>query len=164
MLSAIDVFLLTSLWEGLPRVIPQALAMEVPVVANRVDGSAEAIIQGETGFLCPAGDIECLSNCCIELLRDPARRQAMGTKGHTYALKEFDLQVMVKQIAALYEELLRAKGNETPLPPSTSSDLPDGRPLRQKRRDFRQDARFCVSKLRPPLGRGEGISPAGSCL
>jgi glycosyltransferase involved in cell wall biosynthesis len=110
MLAAIDVFLLTSLWEGLPRVIPQALAMGVPVVANRVDGSVEAIIQGETGFLCQAGDIECLSTCCIELLRDPARRQVMGAKGHTYALQEFDLQAMIHQLTALYEELLGARG------------------------------------------------------
>jgi glycosyltransferase involved in cell wall biosynthesis len=110
MLSAIDVFLLTSLWEGLPRVIPQALAMRVPVVANRIDGSAEAITDGGNGYLCQAGDINCLANCCIELLQNPVLREEMGAKGRMFAIKEFDLQFMVTQIASMYEELLKSKG------------------------------------------------------
>jgi len=106
MLAAMDVFLLTSLWEGLPRVIPQALAMEVPVVANRVDGTAEAIHHGKTGFLCEPGDLQCLSDRCLTLLTDPHLRLEMGHQGREYVLKEFDLRRMVDQIAELYETLL----------------------------------------------------------
>lgn len=109
MLAAMDVFLLTSLWEGLPRVIPQALAMKVPVVANRVDGTAEAIRDGETGFLCEPGDLRCLSDRCLTLLRDPLLRLKMGHLGREYVLKEFDLHYMVDQIADLYEGLLSEK-------------------------------------------------------
>lgn len=106
MMAAMDVFLLTSLWEGLPRVIPQAMAMEVPVVANRADGTVEAVAHGRTGFLATPGDLASLASSCLELLRDPDMRLAMGQQGRAYALLEFDVRTMVTQIAALYEELL----------------------------------------------------------
>lgn len=105
MLAAMDVFLLTSLWEGLPRVIPQAMAMQVPVVANRADGTAEAVQHGETGYLVEPGDVESAAAYCLELLNDPARRSEMGQRGRARALAEFDVRQMVAQIAALYEEL-----------------------------------------------------------
>ncbi|MEA3407268.1 MAG: glycosyltransferase family 4 protein [Chloroflexota bacterium] len=110
MLAAMDVFLLTSLWEGLPRVIPQAMSMRVPVVANRADGTVEAIAHGETGFLADPGDLDALTRHCLSLLRDPALRRAMGHRGRAFAIREFDVQEMVAQIATLYEELLEKKG------------------------------------------------------
>jgi glycosyltransferase involved in cell wall biosynthesis len=106
MLAAMDVFLLTSLWEGLPRVIPQALLMNLPVVAYGVDGSSEAVQPGDTGYVCPPGALDEAAARCLELLRDPARRREMGRRGRAYALEEFDLRVMVQQIESLYNELL----------------------------------------------------------
>jgi glycosyltransferase involved in cell wall biosynthesis len=106
MLAAMDVFLLTSLWEGLPRVIPQAMAMEVPVVANRADGTVEAIAHGETGFLADPGDLDALSAHCLALLRNPDQRCAMGVRGRAFAIREFDVREMVVQIEQLYEALL----------------------------------------------------------
>lgn len=106
MLAAMDVFLLTSLWEGLPRVLPQAMAMGVPVVANRADGTAEAIEDGASGYLCQPDDLDCLAARCLELLGNPEKRRAMGARGRAYALREFDIKAMVAQIAELYEDLL----------------------------------------------------------
>jgi glycosyltransferase involved in cell wall biosynthesis/4-amino-4-deoxy-L-arabinose transferase-like glycosyltransferase len=106
LMAVMDVFLLTSLWEGLPRVIPQAMAMGLPVVANAVDGSSEAIVSGETGYLCPPGALDEMANRCVELLRDPSRRQEMGRRGQDYVSKEFDVHQMVAQIDAVYQELL----------------------------------------------------------
>lgn len=117
LMAAMDVFLLTSLWEGLPRVIPQAMAMEMPVVANRADGTIEAIAHGETGYLCPPGDLKTMAGYCVELLQDPSRRKMMGQKGRIFATGEFDVQEMVNDIAALYEALLAQKTSN-----STSSD------------------------------------------
>jgi glycosyltransferase involved in cell wall biosynthesis len=111
MLSVIDVFLLTSLWEGLPRVIPQAMAMQVPVVANDVDGCAEAIVHGETGFLCSSGDLEDLAAHCLKLLGDEHLRVEIGQRGRVYAVQEFDVHRMVQQMAALYEELLESRSS-----------------------------------------------------
>jgi glycosyltransferase involved in cell wall biosynthesis len=112
MLSAMDVFLLTSLWEGLPRVIPQALAMRVPVVATGADGSAEAIEEGSNGFIAEPGDIDRLSARCIQLLKDPQLRQQMGEKGRQSVLEPFDVRTMVRQIDEVYQQALRAKGRK----------------------------------------------------
>ncbi len=109
MMAAMDVFLLTSLWEGLPRVIPQALAMRVPVIANRADGTAEAIIHGETGFLCEPGNLDEAAAYCAQLLTQPDLRATMGARGREFALREFDVRQMVAQIDRLYQELLARK-------------------------------------------------------
>jgi glycosyltransferase involved in cell wall biosynthesis len=106
MLAAMDIFLLTSLWEGLPRVIPQAMAMGLPVVANRADGVSEAIQDGSNGYLCSPGEIEQMAERCIELAHHPLKRQEMGCRGQAYALQEFDLQKMITSLEALYDELL----------------------------------------------------------
>ncbi len=106
MMAAMDIFLLTSLWEGLPRVIPQAMAMSLPVVANRADGVTEAIQDGSSGYLCSPGEIEQMAECCIELARQPLKRQEMGCRGQAYAMQEFDLRKMITSLEALYDELL----------------------------------------------------------
>ncbi len=110
MMAAMDVFLLTSLWEGLPRVIPQAMAMGLPVVANRADGTADAVIDGETGFLFEAGDTAGMSAAVMILCEHPEARQAFGRSGQVVARRDFDLRQMVHQIDALYTELLQRKG------------------------------------------------------
>jgi glycosyltransferase involved in cell wall biosynthesis len=109
MLAAMDVFLLTSLWEGLPRVIPQALAMRLPVVANQVDGVSEALSPGENGFLGQPGDPDTLARYCLDLFGDPRLRMEMGQHGQEFARREFDLSKMVHQIDRLYRECLEAR-------------------------------------------------------
>jgi glycosyltransferase involved in cell wall biosynthesis len=111
MMSAMDVFLLTSLWEGLPRVIPQAMSMRLPVVASAVDGSSEAIQDGITGFICPPGDLDRIAQRCLELLTDPALRGQIGLAGRQYAQSEFDLDIMVRKIEDLYDKLISQTGN-----------------------------------------------------
>jgi len=113
MLAAMDVFLLTSLWEGLPRVIPQALATGLPVVATRADGSAEAVEPGVTGYLCAPGDLECLAQRVLDLLAAPDLRAALGANGRRTAQQEFDLNAMIAKIDALYTRLLHERGAPT---------------------------------------------------
>jgi glycosyltransferase involved in cell wall biosynthesis len=85
--------------------------MGLPVVANAVDGSTEAIIPGETGYLCSAGALDEMAERCVELLRDPAKRQEMGKKGQEYASSEFDVRQMVAQIEGVYQESLSRSGH-----------------------------------------------------
>lgn len=106
LMAAMDVFLMTSLWEGLPRVIPQAMAMGLPVIANAVDGSSEAVIPGETGYLCPPGAYDTMAERCVELLRNHRLCIEMGMAAHDIASREFDVRKMVVQIDGLYQELL----------------------------------------------------------
>ena len=110
MLAAMDVFVLTSLWEGLPRVIPQAMLMGLPVVANRADGTVESISDGRTGFLCDPGDIDQMCERISNLIERPDERLSMGRHGQEYARHEFDLRQMISQIEALYTELLAKRG------------------------------------------------------
>lgn len=109
LMAAFDIFVLSSLWEGLPRVLPQAMATGLPVIATACDGSAEAVASGENGFLVPPGEPQVLAQQVMTLLADPAVAQQMGTAGQRRA-QEFSDQGMVAAIANLYQELLREKG------------------------------------------------------
>jgi glycosyltransferase involved in cell wall biosynthesis len=111
LMAAMDLFVLSSLWEGLPRVLPQAMASGLPVVATAIDGSAEAVTEGVNGLLTPPGNPQALAECVIRLLRDPALAQQMGEAGRTRAI-DFDVRTMVAQIAALYETLLAKKRSQ----------------------------------------------------
>ena len=101
----LDVLVLTSLWEGLPRVFPQAMAAGRPVVAYRVDGAPEAVVDGASGYLVEPGDVEGAAARVAELLLDPARAAAMGAAGRA-RVGEFDADLMVRRQEALYESLL----------------------------------------------------------
>ena len=110
LLHTMDIFTLTSLWEGLPRVIPQAMIAGLPVVANNVDGNAEIIRDGVNGFLTPPGDISLMAERIVRLLKDQPLKQAIVAQGRETAAQEFSLHDMVKKIETLYDELLTLKG------------------------------------------------------
>jgi len=103
------VIVLTSLWEGLPRVVPQAKAAGRPIVATAVDGSVEAIRDGVDGFLCPPGSPGTIADRVLALLRDPEMAGKMGEEGSA-SVDEFDRDDMVRRQEELYERLLAEKG------------------------------------------------------
>lgn len=108
LLACANVLALTSLWEGLPRVYPQAMAAGVPIVGTRVDGGAEAVQDGENGWLLAPHDVDGLAKRIIELLNDPAQAQAMGQAGRRL-VAPFDIDLMVQEQEELYEKLVRNK-------------------------------------------------------
>jgi glycosyltransferase involved in cell wall biosynthesis len=105
LMHSFDVFALSSLWEGLPRVLPQAMAAGLPIVATAVDGNAEAVTDGFNGFLTPPGDPGAMADALLRLLEDRALSTQMGEAGRA-RVREFDARKMVSDIAALYESLL----------------------------------------------------------
>ncbi len=109
LLAAFDIFALSSLWEGLPRVLPQAMAAGLPIVATAADGTAEAVREGENGFLVPPGQPEALARRVLMLLNEPAWAQQMGAAGRA-RVGEFSDRSMVAQIDTLYRFLLAVKG------------------------------------------------------
>lgn len=109
LMAAFDIFVLSSLWEGLPRVLPQAMATGLPIVATAADGTAEAVTEGENGFLTPPGDPHALAQRVLILLNEPAWAQRLGAAGRARA-EEFSDRRMVAQIDTLYRFLLAAKG------------------------------------------------------
>jgi glycosyltransferase involved in cell wall biosynthesis len=109
LLGAFDVFALSSLWEGLPRVLLQAMATGLPVVATDVDGNAEIVVDGTCGRLVSAGDPGALAQAMIELVRDPHLAEQMGRTGRE-RVGEFGARKMVADLAELYLGLLTQKG------------------------------------------------------
>lgn len=108
LLKAFDVFLLTSRWEGLPRVVPQALLAGVPVVATAADGTREIVDDGVDGFLAPPGDVSALAARVSGLLSGRERLDPAFKRERL--LREFDRGEMVRAQERLYAELLAAKG------------------------------------------------------
>lgn len=108
-LAATDILCLTSLWEGLPRVLLQAMAVGVPIVATAVDGTPEAVHHSINGFLVPPRDIAGAADKVIHLLDHPQEARAMGERGKKM-VGEFDAWRMVREQERLYMELLRERG------------------------------------------------------
>ncbi len=100
-----QVLALTSRWEGLPRVCPQAMAVGIPLVATRVDGIPEAVHHGDNGFLVEPGQIQEMADHLIFLLSHPDTAKRMGQAGQ-HLVDEFDIHHMVTQQEVLYERLL----------------------------------------------------------
>jgi glycosyltransferase involved in cell wall biosynthesis len=112
-MDALNVLVLTSLHEGLPRVVPEAMASSRPVVATAVDGTPEAVTDGVNGFLVPARDPSSAADRVVTLLSDPSLAAGMGEEGFR-RVAEFDIEEMVRRQEVLYEELMKEHGAGRP--------------------------------------------------
>lgn len=97
----LDVLALTSRHEGLPMVVPEAMAAGKPVVATAVDGTPEAVQDGVTGYLAAHGDVAALAAAITRLLQDRDRRARMGQAARA-ASAGWDIDAMAERHAALY--------------------------------------------------------------
>jgi glycosyltransferase involved in cell wall biosynthesis len=105
-ISVFDVFLLTSLWEGLPMVHAEAMARAKPIVATSVDGTPEVVLDGVNGFLAPAGDVKRMAERVTLLLGDTGLRTKMGKTGKSMVSPRFTMDRLVRDVASLYQNLL----------------------------------------------------------
>lgn len=108
-LSAIDVFVLTSLWEGLPIAVLEAMVSYRPVIATNTGGVAEVVVNGKTGFLIAPRDIKTMSDRLIVLLRDETLRMTIGKNAKQSLDCNFSLDNMVKKNLDLYKNLLTSR-------------------------------------------------------
>ena len=105
-MKCFDLLLLTSRWEGLPRVMLEAASAGLPIVATRVGGVEEAVVRRDRVRLCDAGDIDGLA-AGIEALLSTCREGMGHADGQEHLLpKEFHIEEMVKQYQSLYDRLL----------------------------------------------------------
>ena len=104
-LAASDVLVLPSFREGTPRVITEAMASGLPVVATDIAGIPEQVEDCENGYLIPTGDSAALANRLKRLLADAALRERMGTHG-LERVERFSIPTMVDTLDGLYQELL----------------------------------------------------------
>jgi len=102
-----DIAILASFFEGLGRVLLEAMALSKPVIATRVGGIVDVVEDGKTGILIPPGDSTALAKAMIILLENGDLRIMMGRAGRAKIDSKFSAQTMVSQIKDVYEELLR---------------------------------------------------------
>ncbi len=111
-LSAFDVFMQASLWEGLGRAATEAMVMRLPVAATAVDGVPELVYHGVTGLLSrPREPLELAKNV-LWLLSEPGEARKMGQRGYERAVPAFDVDHMVRSIEGVYDQVLAANTNE----------------------------------------------------
>jgi glycosyltransferase involved in cell wall biosynthesis len=103
--ALMDIFVLTSLWEGFPYAILEAMAMRKPVVATSVTGSREAVIEGKTGLLVPARDERAIARAALRLLDDAGLRDEMGAEGRRAIERNHLIQHRIKELEDVYERL-----------------------------------------------------------
>ena len=106
LLKLMDVFVLSSLSEGSPNVVLEAMAAGLPVVATDVGGLPEIVIDGESGILVPPGDSGALAAAVGDLLDDPARAVAMGRTGLALAMERHDIERVVREMEGIMDRLL----------------------------------------------------------
>lgn len=104
-LKAFDVFILSSLWEGLPRVILQAIASGVPVIATDIDGNSEIIVDGITGILVKPNDPHQISSKIIELIENLEESNKL-VKNAKQVLIEYDEVKMINDTFNLYNQIV----------------------------------------------------------
>lgn len=110
LMSAADAFVLTSRWEGLPMVLLEASIARLPVVATRVGGVDEVVMDGETGLLVEAGDHSGVTAAMVKLMAAKHDdRATMGTNAREHALRNFRIESVVDDWTDIYRELLQGR-------------------------------------------------------
>lgn len=105
-LNCLDIFVLSSVSEGISMTLLEAMACELPVVATRVGGNPEVVVEGVTGFLVPPQDPPALAERLLILMNNPGLRKSMGTAGRARVLSDFSLQKSVKAYLECYRQVL----------------------------------------------------------
>ena len=109
-LAACDIAVLPSAAEGMPNAVLEYMAAGLPVVASSVGGNVEVIADGATGLLVPPVDPPSLSQALSQLLSDDVLALRLSRQGRELVEQRFSFERLTREIGALYEELLRAKG------------------------------------------------------
>jgi len=102
LLAASDVFVMSSLWEGLGLVFLEAMATRLPVLSTNVSAIPEVVIDGETGSLVPPSDAEALAQGMVRLAESAELRAQLGEAGYARVRDRFSIERMVQETLAVY--------------------------------------------------------------
>ena len=105
-LGSADLFLLPSEAESFGMAALEAMASEVPVIATRAGGLPEVVIEGESGYLLPVGDVDGMAERAIEILSDPALQRRLGQAGRQLADEQFNVSRVVPIYRQFYERII----------------------------------------------------------
>lgn len=107
-LFAFDVFVLSSVLEGLPRTVIEAMAMGRPIVATDIEGVREELRDNETGLLVPPANPDALAKAVLSLLENRKMAKRLGREARKDAEKRFDLKHTLANVEMLYENVLNS--------------------------------------------------------
>lgn len=105
-LGTLDLFVSSSLWEGLPTVILESIAARTPVVATQVSGTTELIRDGESGLLVEPGNPQALAGAVVTILQTPSIAKAYTEHAYIHAIERFSISAVSDAHADLYRRLL----------------------------------------------------------
>lgn len=105
---AMDMQVMPSFTEGMPNAALEGMYMGLPLIASKVGGVPEVVLDNETGVLIPAGNTEVLASAMLRLCANPNLRQQCGQAGKNRVMEHFVPEVRVKRILGVYEHLLRS--------------------------------------------------------
>jgi glycosyltransferase involved in cell wall biosynthesis len=108
-LAAIDVFVMPSLWEGLPLSLVLAMGAGLPVVASRVAGIPEVVHHEQDGLLVTPGDAGELSDALVRIITNAALGASLGRAAKTFVVPRFGVDGYIASMTALYRRLLAGK-------------------------------------------------------
>ena len=100
-----DIFVLPSHREGVPRACMEAAAMELPVIATDIRGCREVVKRNETGILVPIKDSQALVAAIETLAQDEGRRVELGKEGRRHILKNFDRELVLERLRSFYSQI-----------------------------------------------------------
>jgi glycosyltransferase involved in cell wall biosynthesis len=105
LMKSADLFVMSSLTEGLGSAVLDAMAMGHAVVGTNAGGIPEAVVPNATGLLVDPGDAQQLAGAIVTLLKDAERRKAYGEAGRARIAGQFDVDSLVSGTLAVYERL-----------------------------------------------------------
>ncbi|MDE0887228.1 MAG: glycosyltransferase family 4 protein [Myxococcota bacterium] len=106
--AAADLYVLSSINEGLSNSLMEALSCGLPVVSTRVSGSEDILEASDVGLLVPVGDAEALAKALTEVLGDSGDRRARGERASAYAEAHFSLVSVADEVEAFYSDVCRS--------------------------------------------------------
>jgi glycosyltransferase involved in cell wall biosynthesis len=109
LMKTFDVYVSTALWEGLPITLLEAMACRRPIVATDIGGNRDVVVDGDNGFLVPAGDPEAFARRVRQLLDDPSLRRRLGETGRLRVEHRFSVGHMIARTGELYERIVRSR-------------------------------------------------------
>ncbi len=108
-LAASDVSVLTSLWEGLPRVLVQSAAAGKPILTFDVEGAWEVVRDGSNGFIVPSRDVPAFAARLAALLEDRSRARALGAAGREQVGRQWTVETMLERLDRMYQRLASSR-------------------------------------------------------
>jgi len=104
--AAADILLMPSRFEGLPMTLLEAMAMNLPVVASKLDGIAEVIEEGREGYLVDSTDVTGFAERCAGLLDHPAKSSELATNARAKIEARFSVERMTSAVESSYDRFL----------------------------------------------------------